>query len=185
MLGTAEPPGPWCPSQVDVRDHGLGSACGFLCSALAQPRSIPRMVACLPPGGGLRPAPWCGLWMLLHGRGDLGWGDAHSRVPGLPARARFPGGHPEQGEPHWRLGSLQVLMSSPYEGEGRGIAMLNLLRTLSHSIAPSMADMWELEIPLLVKYLEGEELEGPTLSRPPSLCAGWATTIHVARLRVG
>lgn len=47
-------------------------------------------------------------------------------------------------------------MSSPYKGEGRGIAMLNLLRTLSQSIAPSMADMWELEIPLLVKYLEGE-----------------------------
>ncbi|EPY76269.1 HEAT repeat-containing protein 7B1 [Camelus ferus] len=48
----------------------------------------------------------------------------------------------------------RVLMSSPYKGEGRGIAMLNLLRTLSQSIAPSMADMWELEIPLLVKYLE-------------------------------
>jgi hypothetical protein len=47
-------------------------------------------------------------------------------------------------------------MSSPYKGEGRGIAMLNLLKTLSQSIAPSMADMWELEIPLLVKYLEGE-----------------------------
>lgn len=47
-------------------------------------------------------------------------------------------------------------MSSPYKGEGRGIAMLNLLRTLSQSIAPSMADMWEQEIPLLVQYLEGE-----------------------------
>ena len=40
---------------------------------------------------------------------------------------------------------------SPYKGEGRGIAMLNLLRTLSQSIAPSMADMWEQEIPLLVQ----------------------------------
>uniref|UniRef100_A0A8C0ZNJ2 Maestro heat-like repeat-containing protein family member 2A n=1 Tax=Castor canadensis TaxID=51338 RepID=A0A8C0ZNJ2_CASCN len=47
-----------------------------------------------------------------------------------------------------------VLMSAPYKGEGRGIAMLNLLRTLNESIAPSMADMWELEIPLLVQYLE-------------------------------
>lgn len=47
-------------------------------------------------------------------------------------------------------------MSSPYKGEGRGIAMLNLLRILSQSIAPSMADMWEQEIPLLVRYLEGE-----------------------------
>ncbi|XP_054426726.1 maestro heat-like repeat-containing protein family member 2A [Pteronotus mesoamericanus] len=56
--------------------------------------------------------------------------------------------------PQKLLARLLVLMSSPYEGEGRGIAMLNLLRTLSHSIAPSMADMWELEIPLLVNYLE-------------------------------
>ncbi|XP_070637447.1 maestro heat-like repeat-containing protein family member 2A [Bos indicus] len=45
-------------------------------------------------------------------------------------------------------------MSSPYKDEGHGIAMINLLKTLSQSIAPSMADMWELEIPLLVKYLE-------------------------------
>ena len=57
-------------------------------------------------------------------------------------------------------------MSSPYKGEGRGIAMLNLLRTLSQSSAPSMADMWEQEIPLLVQYLEGEV---------PTLYACWGT----------
>ncbi|XP_066089105.1 maestro heat-like repeat-containing protein family member 2A [Saccopteryx bilineata] len=62
--------------------------------------------------------------------------------------------HVELPAPQKLLARLLVLMSSPYEGEGRGIAMLNLLRTLSQSIAPSMADMWELEIPLLVKYLE-------------------------------
>ncbi|XP_024308609.1 maestro heat-like repeat-containing protein family member 2A isoform X4 [Homo sapiens] len=56
--------------------------------------------------------------------------------------------------PQKLLARLLVLMSSPYKGEGRGIAMLNLLRTLSQSIAPSMADMWELEIALLVRYLE-------------------------------
>uniref|UniRef100_A0A2K6PU24 Maestro heat like repeat family member 2A n=1 Tax=Rhinopithecus roxellana TaxID=61622 RepID=A0A2K6PU24_RHIRO len=56
--------------------------------------------------------------------------------------------------PQKLLARLLVLMSSPYKGEGRGIAMLNLLRTLSQSIAPSMANMWELEIPLLVRYLE-------------------------------
>ncbi|XP_008054484.1 maestro heat-like repeat-containing protein family member 2A [Carlito syrichta] len=56
--------------------------------------------------------------------------------------------------PQKLLARLLVLMSSPYKGEGRGIAMLNLLRTLSQSIAPCMADMWELEIPLLVQYLE-------------------------------
>lgn len=65
-------------------------------------------------------------------------------------------GLPSRAGSHWSCPALQVLMSSPYKGEGRGIAMLNLLRTLSQSIAPSMADMWELEIPLLVKYLEGE-----------------------------
>ncbi|XP_031308306.2 maestro heat-like repeat-containing protein family member 2A [Camelus dromedarius] len=62
--------------------------------------------------------------------------------------------HVDLPAPQKLLARLLVLMSSPYKGEGRGIAMLNLLRTLSQSIAPSMADMWELEIPLLVKYLE-------------------------------
>ncbi|XP_032968339.1 maestro heat-like repeat-containing protein family member 2A, partial [Rhinolophus ferrumequinum] len=62
--------------------------------------------------------------------------------------------HVDLPTPHKLLARLLVLMSSPYKGEGRGVAMLNLLRILSHSIAPAMADMWELEIPLLVKYLE-------------------------------
>ncbi|XP_039714986.1 maestro heat-like repeat-containing protein family member 2A [Pteropus medius] len=56
--------------------------------------------------------------------------------------------------PQKLLARLLVLMSSPYKGEGCEIAMVNLLSTLSHSIAPAMADTWELEIPLLVKYLE-------------------------------
>ncbi|KAL6070320.1 hypothetical protein STEG23_008574 [Scotinomys teguina] len=62
--------------------------------------------------------------------------------------------HVDLPAPQKLLARLLVLMSSPYKGEGRGIAILNLLKTLSHSIAPSMADMWEQEIPLLVKYLE-------------------------------
>lgn len=62
-------------------------------------------------------------------------------------------------------------MSSPYKGEGRGIAMLNLLRTLSQSIAPSMANMWEAEIPLLVKYLEGEASASLTPSQLSTWCA--------------
>ncbi|ELR56904.1 HEAT repeat-containing protein 7B1, partial [Bos mutus] len=70
------------------------------------------------------------------------------------SKSRHGGQPPSQERPRWSLGVPQVLMSSPYKGEGRGIAMLNLLKTLSQSIAPSMADMWELEIPLLVKYLE-------------------------------
>ncbi|XP_069926113.1 maestro heat-like repeat-containing protein family member 2A isoform X6 [Oryctolagus cuniculus] len=56
--------------------------------------------------------------------------------------------------PQKLLARLLVLMSSPYKGEGRGVAMLNLLRTLSQSIVPFMADVWETEIPLLVRYLE-------------------------------
>ncbi|XP_037380153.1 maestro heat-like repeat-containing protein family member 2A [Talpa occidentalis] len=73
--------------------------------------------------------------------------DAEDPAPGRSRQVDLPA-------PQKLLARLLVLMSSPYKGEGRGIAMLNLLRTLSQSIAPSMADMWELEIPLLVKYLE-------------------------------
>uniref|UniRef100_A0A8D1FVC6 Maestro heat like repeat family member 2A n=1 Tax=Sus scrofa TaxID=9823 RepID=A0A8D1FVC6_PIG len=72
----------------------------------------------------------------------------------VEANATGKGRHVDLPAPQKLLARLLVLMSSPYKGEGRGIAMLNLLRTLSQSIAPSMADMWELEIPLLVKYLE-------------------------------
>ncbi|XP_060049806.1 maestro heat-like repeat-containing protein family member 2A isoform X2 [Erinaceus europaeus] len=56
--------------------------------------------------------------------------------------------------PQKLLARLLVLMSSPYKGEGRGIAMLNLLWTLRQNIVPSMAEMWEIEIPQLVQYLE-------------------------------
>ncbi|KAJ8781617.1 hypothetical protein J1605_010875 [Eschrichtius robustus] len=70
------------------------------------------------------------------------------------ANATSKGRHVDLPVPQKLLARLLVLMPSPYKGEGRGIAMLNLLRTLSQSIAPSMADTWELEIPLLVKYLE-------------------------------
>ncbi|KAM9248418.1 maestro heat-like repeat-containing protein family member 2A [Dugong dugon] len=76
----------------------------------------------------------------------------HSKDVGanMASRSR----HVDLPAPQKLLARLLVLMSSPYKGEGRGIAMLNLLQTLSQSIAPSMADMWELEIPLLVQYLE-------------------------------
>uniref|UniRef100_A0A673U762 Maestro heat like repeat family member 2A n=1 Tax=Suricata suricatta TaxID=37032 RepID=A0A673U762_SURSU len=73
--------------------------------------------------------------------------DAETNVAGKSRHVDLPA-------PQKLLARLLVLMSSPYKGEGRGIAMLNLLRTLSLSIAPSMADTWELEIPVLVKYLE-------------------------------
>ncbi|KAG3275581.1 maestro heat like repeat family member 2A [Ictidomys tridecemlineatus] len=62
--------------------------------------------------------------------------------------------HVDLPAPQKLLARLLVLMSSPYKGEGRGVAMLQLLRTLSHSIAPTMANVWEQEIPLLIRYLE-------------------------------
>ncbi|XP_047726799.1 maestro heat-like repeat-containing protein family member 2A isoform X3 [Prionailurus viverrinus] len=76
------------------------------------------------------------------------------RTKDVEASVASKSGHVDLPAPQKLLARLLVLMSSPYKGEGRGIAMLNLLRTLSQSIAPAMADMWELEIPLLVKYLE-------------------------------
>ncbi|XP_006866874.1 PREDICTED: maestro heat-like repeat-containing protein family member 2A [Chrysochloris asiatica] len=77
----------------------------------------------------------------LHGKDTGANTTSRSRQVDLPA-------------PQKLLARLLVLLASPYKGEGRGVAMLNLLKILSHSIAPSMADMWELEIPLLVQYLE-------------------------------
>ncbi|KFO32438.1 HEAT repeat-containing protein 7B1 [Fukomys damarensis] len=56
--------------------------------------------------------------------------------------------------PQKLLARLLVLVSLPYKGEGRGIAILNLLRTLSHSIVHTLANMWQQEVPLLVQYLE-------------------------------
>ncbi|XP_075807834.1 maestro heat-like repeat-containing protein family member 2A [Microtus pennsylvanicus] len=81
---------------------------------------------------------------------------AENQIHGKDSEAGMAGKskHVDLPAPQKLLARLLVLMSSPYKGEGRGIAMLNLLRTLSQSIAPSMADMWEQEIPLLVQYLE-------------------------------
>ncbi|XP_021482933.1 maestro heat-like repeat-containing protein family member 2A [Meriones unguiculatus] len=81
---------------------------------------------------------------------------AENQIHGKDTEAGIAGKskHVDLPAPQKLLARLLVLMSSPYKGEGRGIAMLNLLRTLSQSIAPSMADMWEQEIPLLVQYLE-------------------------------
>lgn len=104
----------------------------------------------------------------------MGWGGGPRSGPPSPFWERGAWGRPAQAAPPWRLDVPQVLMSSPYKGEGRGIAMLNLLRILSHSIAPAMADMWELEIPLLVRYLEGEVPRVPTPGQLPSGCSDWA-----------
>ncbi|XP_072474918.1 LOW QUALITY PROTEIN: maestro heat-like repeat-containing protein family member 2A [Notamacropus eugenii] len=63
-------------------------------------------------------------------------------------------GQVELPAPQKLLARLLVLLSAPYKGEGRGVAMLQLLKTLHQSIAPAMADLWEIEIPALIQYLE-------------------------------
>ncbi|KAM6178445.1 maestro heat-like repeat-containing protein family member 2A [Rhynchocyon petersi] len=70
------------------------------------------------------------------------------------AGTTIPRRHVDLPAPQKLLARLLVLMSSPYKCEGRGIAILKLLRILSQSIAPSMTDVWELEIPILIQYLE-------------------------------
>ncbi|KAM6169935.1 maestro heat-like repeat-containing protein family member 2A [Rhynchocyon petersi] len=61
--------------------------------------------------------------------------------------------HVDLPAPQKLLARLLVLLASPYKFKGQGIAILKLLWILSQSIAPSMADVWELEIPLLIQYL--------------------------------
>ncbi|XP_074065017.1 maestro heat-like repeat-containing protein family member 2A [Macrotis lagotis] len=57
--------------------------------------------------------------------------------------------------PQKLLTRLLVLLSDPYKGEGRGVAILKLLKTLHETIAPSMSNLWVDEIPSLIRYLEG------------------------------
>ncbi|MEJ1272161.1 maestro heat-like repeat family member 2A [Cricetulus griseus] len=103
---------------------------------------------------------------------------AENQIHGKDTEAGMAGKskHVDLPAPQKLLARLLVLMSSPYKGEGRGIAMLNLLRTLSQSIAPSMADMWEQEIPLLVQYLEAE-----SKARVPGLCPPKTSTCQFLR----
>ncbi|KAM6178444.1 maestro heat-like repeat-containing protein family member 2A [Rhynchocyon petersi] len=70
------------------------------------------------------------------------------------AGTTIPRRHADQPAPLKLLARLLVLMSSPSKCEGRGIVLLKLMHILSQSIAPSMAAVWELEIPILMKYLE-------------------------------
>ncbi|KAM6178196.1 maestro heat-like repeat-containing protein family member 2A [Rhynchocyon petersi] len=71
----------------------------------------------------------------------------------LGAGTIIPRRHADLPAPPKLLARLLVLMSSPNKYEGRGIILLRLVWILSQSIAPSMAAVWELEIPILMKYL--------------------------------
>ncbi|XP_026503687.2 maestro heat-like repeat-containing protein family member 2B [Terrapene carolina triunguis] len=52
-------------------------------------------------------------------------------------------------------GMTQVVASSPYEGEGHGCAALQLLEALHHNIHEAVGEMWVLNIPPLLQYIEG------------------------------
>lgn len=52
--------------------------------------------------------------------------------------------------------SLQVVSSSPYLGDGRGVAALRLLSVLHPNIHPLLGQHWETTVPLLLGYLDGE-----------------------------
>ncbi|KAM6178441.1 maestro heat-like repeat-containing protein family member 2A [Rhynchocyon petersi] len=85
---------------------------------------------------------------------------------GMGAGTTIPRRHADQPAPPKLLARLLVLMSSPSKCEGRGIVLLKLLHILSQSIAPSMAAVWELEIPILMKYLEASPVPQPSHSSP-------------------
>jgi hypothetical protein len=50
----------------------------------------------------------------------------------------------------------QVVSSNPYLGDGRGAASLRLLKVLHGSIHPLLGQRWEITVPLLLEYLDGE-----------------------------
>ncbi|CAM4332112.1 unnamed protein product [Lepidochelys kempii] len=49
----------------------------------------------------------------------------------------------------------RVVASSPYEREGHGCAALQLLKALHQTIHAAVGEMWGVEIPSLLQYIEG------------------------------
>ncbi|KAM6178199.1 maestro heat-like repeat-containing protein family member 2A [Rhynchocyon petersi] len=87
------------------------------------------------------------------GSGSLLQGEGPLDLLGPALEAASPRFTADLPAPPKLLARLLVLMSSPNKYEGRGIILLRLVWILSQSIAPSMAAVWELEIPILMKYL--------------------------------
>ncbi|CAM4655242.1 unnamed protein product [Lepidochelys kempii] len=56
--------------------------------------------------------------------------------------------------PQGLLAQLQVVASSPYEREGHGCAALQLLKALHQTIHAAVGEMWVVEIPSLLQYIE-------------------------------
>ncbi|KFZ64584.1 Maestro heat-like repeat-containing protein family member 1, partial [Antrostomus carolinensis] len=50
---------------------------------------------------------------------------------------------------------LLVVSSQPYVGDSRGAAALRLLNVLHYSVHPTLDQLWNKKIPLLVEHIEG------------------------------
>ncbi|KAL4629859.1 maestro heat-like repeat-containing protein family member 1, partial [Arapaima gigas] len=82
--------------------------------------------------------------------GELGFIIDFSKQDGLPS-------------PHMILVRLLVNASYPFRARGRGAPALRLLKVLGPSMHPSVEMLWEVEIPLLLSYLEESTVD--TLNR--------------------
>ncbi|XP_059810875.1 maestro heat-like repeat-containing protein family member 1 [Hypanus sabinus] len=56
-------------------------------------------------------------------------------------------------KPHTLLARLLAVSATPYAGQGRGLAALRLLRSLSTNVHPEVVKLWDEELPQLVQYL--------------------------------
>ncbi|XP_066933993.1 maestro heat-like repeat-containing protein family member 1 [Clytia hemisphaerica] len=54
---------------------------------------------------------------------------------------------------------LIVIVGHPLKGGGRGIHVLNFLKTFAHNISPTICEMWETVIPKLTAYLEENAMD--------------------------
>lgn len=66
----------------------------------------------------------------------------------------------ETGPPHVTVAHWQGLAVSPFEGSGRGVAVLLLLQVLRPEIYKDVAEQWWVEVPTMVHLLEGEVERG-------------------------
>ena len=48
----------------------------------------------------------------------------------------------------------QVMAGYPFEGRGRGVHVLRLMKSLSPILHPDLVDIWDTVIPKLTQYLE-------------------------------
>ncbi|CAM4315956.1 unnamed protein product, partial [Lepidochelys kempii] len=77
------------------------------------------------------------------------------------------------------LARLLVVASSPYEREGHGCAALRLLKALHQTIHAAVGEIWGVEIPSLLQYIEAflrtslEKIDDSAWSSQISLELSW------------